>query len=91
MAYFHDGSMCLDMNQAANAIGLRKARYRGHKKVELEHYLGATAINITRLDAYFTHHPLNRTHTSRLIRLHTATMNSIRMPQGCQARIARRR
>jgi transposase len=63
------------MNQAANSIGLRKARYRGRKKVELEHYLGATAINITRLDAYFTHQPLDHTHTSRLIRLHAATTN----------------
>ena len=63
------------MNQAANSIGLRKARYRGRKKVELEHYLGATAINITRLDAYFTHRPLDRTHTSRLIRLQAATTN----------------
>ena len=50
-----------------------KARYRGRRKVELEHYLGATAINITRLDAYFTHHLLDRTHTSRLIRLRAAT------------------
>ena len=63
------------MNQAANSIGLRKARYRGQKKVELEHYLGATAINITRLDAYFTHQPLDHAHTSRLIRLHAATTN----------------
>src|SRR5436305_5717023 len=53
------------MNQAANTIGLRKARYRGLKKVELEHYLGATAINITRLDAYLTHQPLDRPHSSQ--------------------------
>jgi hypothetical protein len=58
------------MNQAADGTGLRKARYRDQRKVELEHYLGATAINITRLDAYFTHQPLDRTHSSRLIRLH---------------------
>jgi len=63
------------MNQAANSIGLRKARYRGQKKVELEHYLGATAINISRLDAYLTHRPLDRINTSRLIRLHAATTN----------------
>lgn len=60
------------MNQAANTIGLRKARYRGRRKVELEHYLGATAVNIARLDAYFTHHPIDRTQTSRLIRLQAA-------------------
>ena len=63
------------MNQAANTVGLRKARYRGIKKVELEHYLGATAINLIRLDAYFTHQPLDRTHSSQLIRLHAATTN----------------
>lgn len=38
-----------------STLGLCKAWYRGTKKVELEHYLGATAINITRLDADFTH------------------------------------
>lgn len=37
------------MNQAANTAGLRKTRYRGIKKVELEHALAATAINLTRL------------------------------------------
>ncbi len=63
------------INQAANSIGLRKARYRGHKKVTLEHYLGATAINITRLDAYLTHQPLDHTHTSRLIRLQAGATN----------------
>jgi transposase len=63
------------MNQAANTIGLRKARYRGLNKVELEHYLGATAINLIRLDAYFTHRPLDRAHSSQLIRLHAATAN----------------
>jgi transposase len=60
------------MNQAANTIGLRKARYRGLRKVALEHRIAATAINITRLDAYFTDHPLDRGHTSRLTRLHAA-------------------
>lgn len=57
------------MNQAAHAIGLRKARYRGLKKVELEHALAATAINLTRLDAYFTGHAPDRGHTSRLTKL----------------------
>ena len=63
------------MNQAANTVGLRKARYRGRKKVELEHYIAATAINLIRLDAYFTHQPLDRTHSSQLIRLQAATTN----------------
>ena len=63
------------MNQAADTVGLRKARYRGLKKVELEHYIAATAMNAIRLDAYFTHQPINRAHTSRLLRLHTAATN----------------
>jgi transposase len=63
------------MNQAANTIGLRKARYRGLKKVELEHRIAATAINLTRLDAYFTDQPLNRGHTSRLLRLQANLTN----------------
>lgn len=63
------------MNQAANTAGLRKARYRGLKKVELEHALAATAINLTRLDAYFTGHSLDHGHTSRLIRLEASHVN----------------
>lgn len=61
------------MNQAANTIGLRKARYRGAKKVELEHALAATAINLTRLDAYLTGHTPDRGHTSRLTKLEAHT------------------
>ena len=63
------------MNQAANTVGLRKARYRGIKKVELEHHMAATAINVIRLDAYLTHQPLDHTHSSQLIRLHAAITN----------------
>jgi transposase len=63
------------MNQAANTVGLRKARYRGLKKVELEHYMAATAINLIRLDAYLTDQPIDRGHTGRLLRLHAALTN----------------
>lgn len=63
------------MNQAANTAGLRKARYRGLKKLELEHALAATAINLTRLDAYFTGQQLDHGHTSRLTRLQAAATN----------------
>ena len=63
------------MNQAANTIGLRKTRYRGLKKVELEHYMAATAINLIRLDAYLTDQPIDRGHTGRLLRLHAALTN----------------
>jgi len=63
-------------NQAADTNGLRKARYLGQPKVELEHYLGATAINITRLDASFTHQPLDRAYGSQLILFPAAAMNA---------------
>jgi transposase len=63
------------MNQAANTLGPRKARYRGLKKVEPEHYLGTTAINLTRLDAYPTDQSIDRGHTGRLLRLHAALTN----------------
>ncbi len=63
------------MNQAANTVGLRKARYRDLKKVELEHYIAATAINLIRLDAYLTDQPIDRGHTSRLLRLHATLTN----------------
>jgi transposase len=57
------------MHQAVTTVGLRQARYRGHGKVRLEHYVGATAINLLRLDAHFTEHPLDRGHASHLTRL----------------------
>jgi hypothetical protein len=63
------------MNQAANTVGLRKARYRGLKKVELEHYMAATAINLIRLDAYLTDQTIDHGHTGRLLRLHAALTN----------------
>lgn len=63
------------MNQAPNTIDLRKARYRGKRKVELEHYMAATAINLIRLDAYLTDQPIDRGHTGRLLRLHAALTN----------------
>lgn len=45
------------------------------KKIELEHYMAATAINLIRLDAYLTDQPIDRSHTSRLLRLHAAPTN----------------
>lgn len=63
------------MNQAANTVGLRKARYRGLRKIELEHYMAATAINLIRLDAHLTDQPIDHGHTGRLLRLHAALTN----------------
>jgi transposase len=60
------------MHQAVATTGLRQARYRGLGKVHLEHCVAATAINLLRLDAYFTEHPLDRGRTSHLTRLDLA-------------------
>ena len=38
-------------------------------QTQLEHNIAAAAINMIRLDAYWTGHPLDRTRTSHLARL----------------------
>jgi hypothetical protein len=57
------------MRQATHVTGIRRARYLGLPKTQLEHTIAATAINMIRLDAYWTGHPLDRTRTSHLARL----------------------
>ena len=56
--------------QAAHTTGIRHARYTGLAKTRLEHALAATAVNLIRLDAWWTGHPPDRTRTSHLQRLH---------------------
>jgi len=56
------------INQAVN-LGIRRTRYRGIDKTRLHHILTACVINLTRLDAYWNGHPLDRTRTSHLTRL----------------------
>ncbi len=57
----------------AEQCGIRHARYRGLPKTALEHNLAATAINVIRLDAYWTGRPLDRTRSSHLARLDFTT------------------
>ena len=57
------------ISQALDITGIRQARYRSLPKVRLQHAFSATAINVIRLDAYWTDNPLRRTRTSRLERL----------------------
>ncbi|MFV2019626.1 transposase, partial [Micromonospora sp. LOL_023] len=57
------------MRQSTHVTGTRTARYRGLPKTRLEHTLAATAINIIRLDSYWTGRPLDRTRTTHLQRL----------------------
>ncbi|MEU5307125.1 transposase [Streptomyces noursei] len=57
------------VNQALDVTGIRRARYRGLPKVRLQHAFSAAALNLVRLDAYWTDHPLGRNRSSRLERL----------------------
>ena len=57
------------MRQATYVTGIRRARYLGLPKTRLEHNLAAAAINMIRMDAYWTGHPLDRTRSSHLARL----------------------
>jgi len=57
------------MRQATHVTGIRRARYLGLPKTRLEHNIAAAAINMIRMDAYWTGHPLDRTRSSHLARL----------------------
>lgn len=57
------------MAQTTHVTGIRRARYTGQAKTRLEHALAATAINLIRLDAWWTGKPLDRTRTTHLQRL----------------------
>src|SRR6266700_3147615 len=56
------------MHQAASH-GARRARYRGLPKTRLDHIYMACALNLLRLEAYWTGTPLDRRRTSHLARL----------------------
>jgi transposase len=57
------------MGQASHVTGIRHARYAGLPKTRLEHLIAATAINVIRLDAWYTGKPIDRTRTTHLQRL----------------------
>jgi transposase len=56
------------IHQAASH-GARRARYRGLPKTRLDHVYMACALNLLRLQAYWTGTPLDRQRTSHLARL----------------------
>jgi hypothetical protein len=62
------------VRQAVAVTGIRRARYRGIRKVHLEHVFSAVALNLIRLDAWWNGHPLDRTRTSHLARLELAEL-----------------
>src|SRR6266542_4291871 len=57
------------MRQATHVTGIRRARYLGLPKTRLEHNAAAAAVNLIRLDAWWTGRPLDRTRTTQLQRL----------------------
>jgi transposase len=56
------------MHQAASH-GARRARYRGLPRTRLDHVYMACALNLLRLEAFWTGTPLDRRRTSHLARL----------------------
>jgi transposase len=54
--------------QASHVTGIRRARYTGLTKIRLEHLLAATAVNLIRLDAYWSDRT-GATRTTHLQRL----------------------
>jgi transposase len=54
--------------QASHVTGIRRTRYNGLAKIRLEHLLAATAINLIRLDAWWTGSS-DHTRTTHLQRL----------------------
>jgi transposase len=57
------------ISQAVRGFGLRECRYIGLAKTHLQHVLTATAINLARLDAWFTGKKRAVTRTSRFAAL----------------------
>ena len=53
----------------ATSHGARRARYRGLPKTRLDHAYMAAALNLVRLEAFWTGTPLDRRRTSHLARL----------------------
>jgi IS5 family transposase len=57
------------IHQAVAVRGIRHARYRGLRKVHLQHVFSAVALNLIRLNTWWNAHPMDRTRTSNLSRL----------------------
>ncbi|MGQ4436321.1 transposase [Streptomyces sp. SAS_260] len=60
------------IHQAVTAAGTRRTRYTGRRKAAFAHVLTATAVNLLRLDAWWTGQPLAPTRTSHLTALDLA-------------------
>ncbi|MGC4856819.1 IS1182 family transposase [Micromonospora sp. DT4] len=60
------------INQALDITGIRHTRYHGLPKTRLQHVFSAIALNLVRLHAWWTRHPLPPARTSNLQRLDLA-------------------
>ncbi|GHF76923.1 hypothetical protein GCM10018790_63690 [Kitasatospora xanthocidica] len=67
--YQHRQGIEATISQGVRAFGLRRSRYRGQPKTSLQHLYTATAMNLTRLDAWITGTPRAGTRGSRFERL----------------------
>ncbi len=57
------------LSQGVRAFGLRRSRYFGQSKMQFQNVAIATAINVTRLAAWFDYKPRSKTRVSRFARL----------------------
>ena len=57
------------IHQATTTTGIRRSRYLSLPKTHLAHVITATAINLIRLDTWWTQTPPGRTRTSHLATL----------------------
>ena len=57
------------LSQAVRGMGIRRARYDGLHKTQVQHVLTAVAINLVRIDALLTQTPRGKTRQSNFMRL----------------------
>ncbi len=57
------------LSQAVRGMGIRRARYDGLHKTQVQHVLTAVAINLVRIDAVLTQTPRGQTRRSNFMRL----------------------
>jgi transposase len=57
------------LSQAVRGMGIRRARYDGLHKTQVQHVVTAVAINLVRIDAVLTQTPRGKTRQSNFMRL----------------------
>ena len=55
------------LSQAVRAMGMRRARYDGLHKTQVQHVVTAVAINLVRIDALLTQTPRGKTRQSNFL------------------------